>query len=500
MPDGETNELEALHKEAAVPRRRCGMMQRAAVCCAILVAAAAFLIGCVQNHHFGFRLRAAFRGADVRGAAFHGLLHLEDWFFSAKEGQLIPAGYPYVEVASPPDMPQGRTFPSETLPLDDPWFSEGQLCDTSAARRGDDALIAAMRAHREAYITEFDFQLMQEHGVRYVRLPVGWWVFDSAQLPETESMVTDLCYPDRRFVTVSNGYLTALLQMAVRHGVSFLLDMHAMPCGSADGTYNGVFPKDPIFFLNAKARAKGVEVVRNMVRWYKGLPDDLKAAVHGFTVLNEPGHLIVEPLVPGRPRVTGGNLSVVLSWLSAAVDAYEAELSPSASSAPPLLYMNLIETAFMGGDPDALWQRLASAAGQTLGLANKPWAVLDVHHYFAWGGNGSGIPPENCSTEDDLRRYVRVGMRDWMHALSTAAADSGMANLACSEWSLSLHHRDYVQPCAVPEEAALKIMYDEQVSAFQNANFAQFIWGWRMPQGGVHEKKWSLKWHMTGQS
>ena len=35
------------------------------------------------------------------------------------------------------------------------------------------------------------------------------------------------------------------LARAQRNGVKFLIDMHAMPCGSSDGTYNGVFPADP---------------------------------------------------------------------------------------------------------------------------------------------------------------------------------------------------------------------------------------------------------------
>ena len=39
-----------------------------------------------------------------------------------------------------------------------------------------------------------------------------------------------------------------------------------------------------------------------------------------------------------------------------------------------------------------------------------------------------------------------------------------LLNVACSEWALSLHHKDHVLPCTAPH--ALEIMFDEQRAAF----------------------------------
>ena len=39
-----------------------------------------------------------------------------------------------------------------------------------------------------------------------------------------------------------------------------------------------------------------------------------------------------------------------------------------------------------------------------MGLSDKPWAVFDVHFYFAWAGGGGGIPAANCSAELGLAR------------------------------------------------------------------------------------------------
>ena len=100
----------------------------------------------------------------------------------------------------------GRRFPSDAVPpaLIDPWFAEGGLIGTTAARIGDAATIRALTAHRETYITEHDFVRMAAAGIKYVRLAVGWWVFASDPSTITSpSIIPDLCYPaTKRFVTV----------------------------------------------------------------------------------------------------------------------------------------------------------------------------------------------------------------------------------------------------------------------------------------------------------
>ena len=67
----------------------------------------------------------------------------------------------------------------------------------------------------------------------------------------------------------------------------------------------------------------------------------------------------------------------------------------------PLLYMNLHESAFPGGNA---FNEMGQAM-TTMGLSGVPWAVFDVHHYFSWGGaHGAGIPAANCSTDAELTR------------------------------------------------------------------------------------------------
>jgi hypothetical protein len=93
--------------------------------------------------------------------------------------------------------------------------------------------------------------------------------------------------------------------------VQFLFDLHAMPCGASDGTYNGVYPEDPIFFQNSTATTKGLTVVENMLSWYTKLPADLQTTVHGFTLLNEPGLGKVGNTRSGVTPLPRGNTSVI---------------------------------------------------------------------------------------------------------------------------------------------------------------------------------------------
>ena len=145
-------------------------------------------------------------------------------------------------------------------------------------------------------------------------------------------------------------------------------------------------------------------------------------------------------------------------------------------------------------------------------------------------------------------------MATWVSLVVAAAERAQLPHVACSEWSLATHVRDSVPesskhssfrseldssalllssarccgmvqhhestPCLAN---ALSVMYEEQVSAFAAANMSQarahlhfayyttsecaqacsagstvrrlwqMFWGWRMPQGGWHERAWSLK-------
>ena len=45
---------------------------------------------------------------------------------------------------------------------------------------------------------------------------MGWWVFAEPTLPQAPKLVSDPCYPEKRFVTPSEPFMLALLRMGAR--------------------------------------------------------------------------------------------------------------------------------------------------------------------------------------------------------------------------------------------------------------------------------------------
>ena len=142
-------------------------------------------------------------------------------------------------------------------------------------------------------------------------------------------------------------------------------------------THRHRYPEQPQFFLNSTASNHGLEVVTNMLAWFNALPSARRAVVYGFTLLNEPGHLMVHPI--GRPdiQLLPSN-EPIIEWLRAATDIYNRTIvlpAKASGLAVPLLYLNLIETAFPGVDQHQVWDTMAQAVGTTIGLGGEDWAV-----------------------------------------------------------------------------------------------------------------------------
>lgn len=129
------------------------------------------------------------------------------------------------------------------------------------------------------------------------------------------------------------------------------------------------------------------------------------------------------------------------------------------------------------------------------------WAVLDVHHYFAWGFTGcdagarAGCVYACDEPAADVSARLESAADAFAGSLRAAAGMHGVPHVACTEWSLATHSDSSV---ACKGGDVLATMHRAQSLAYERHGVQQFFWGWKMPYGGYHKSGWSLKMFFTG--
>jgi len=406
----------------------------------------------------------------VAGVSLNGWLQLEEWFYSQDAHSLVDATEGMTQgVVFPPVFPTPESLGFE-------WASEGDLVAKLAASVGEDAAVAAVVAHRESYFTAEDVAGLREQGFDHVRLPLTWAAFAS-EADEPEKLVADPAHPDKKQVTVSRAALDRYVATLADAGLTVLIDMHTMPGGSSEGSYNGVFPSPPTFWDDPTLMTIGRGVVREMLRWYLALPETSRAAVGGFTLLNEPAHLLPD------------KRDVMLDWLAGAAADFRALVVDPAQrvgTSPPRLFVNLIETCGLNVYNMAEWMARTFAADEL-----QSWAVLDTHMYLAW--EHSAPDTWSCETDPEetkngIARFVQAKVNE----MNDAAARNGIAHTAVSEWSLATNH-DSAAGCQ--DARVLEALREAQRYAFDQGGVESYFWGWKLPSAGAHQKFWSAQFH-----
>ncbi|CAE7281280.1 EXG1 [Symbiodinium natans] len=208
------------------------------------------------------------------------------------------------------------------------------------------------------------------------------------------------------YATIPRSLLEGLFIQGNKLGLKFLLDLHAFPGGSSDGTYNGIYPSKPVFWresvqLGSSPRISlqeaGLLIVEAAIKWIEGLDDDVKKAVYGLSPMNEPAHLA------GFQNPTFAHPDEVLVWLAEATDLFKnSKLVDQGMK----MYMQVIETAFPGGSFNSMvpswWKNTTSKKDR------ETWAVFDMHWYTAWGTKAALLPGEAVLCSRPLDEIVEV--------------------------------------------------------------------------------------------
>ena len=82
---------------------------------------------------------------------------------------------------------------------------------------GKSEAVKRLRLHRDEFITEADFVWIKKHGFDFVRLPVGYWLFE-----ETDDFID------------GEGYVEKAFAWATAHNLGIVLDFHGLQ-GSQNG-------------------------------------------------------------------------------------------------------------------------------------------------------------------------------------------------------------------------------------------------------------------------
>jgi len=417
-----------------------------------------------------FGQASAARATGVAGVSLNGWLHLEDWFYSQDATSLVDTSEGMAQgVVFPPAFPTPESLGFK-------WASEGDLVARLVETAGEEATVAAFVAHRDSYFGADDLTALRARGYEHVRLPLTWAAFAS-EADEPERLITDPAHADKKQVTVSRAALDQYVAKLADAGLKIVIDMHTMPGGSSRGTYNGVFPSEPVFWDDPKLMTVGRGVVREMLRWYLALPERSRNAVGGVTLLNEPAHMLPE------------KSAAMLEWYAGVVGDYRAlivEPATKAGAPPPRLLVNFIDTCGMTVDDMGEWMARNFAADEL-----RTWAVLDTHMYLAW--EHPAPDAWSCDTpvdqiKSDILNYTttRVGQ------MNDIARRNGIAHTAVSEWSIATNH-DSKAGCQ--DTIVLEALREAQTTAFDQGGVESYFWGWKMPNAGGHQKFWSAEFH-----
>jgi len=362
----------------------------------------------------------------------------------------------------------------------------------------------------------------------------------------------DPFYDDVYWPAIPKNLVQRFLRACAKYGVGATLDIHTYPGGTSIGTFSGVWPRYSRFWTHGDIPALddkqqpdiGRTLLKDFIGWVESLAKDDPLAFNGvraISPMNEPAHLAGlyngkdpirtdrETFLPALPsdmakeylaelnngldsqpqltQVPDGNHLRVFLWLRDAIDTFRQSKLPSLGKE---LHVNVHESVLPSDvlpkqkvKPDyglntasmqvfGAWWRASTSAEE-----RAKWAVLDVHHYHAWGpectGAVEGFPTGRYSCSDDETKSQVLGTcATWSHIYRSTLeheCEEGL-RLASAEFSASTHHS---VRHACNDLPTLKMMLESQVIVAKSADVELFWWAYKMPYGGAFRSAWSLK-------
>lgn len=232
-----------------------------------------------------------------------------------------------------------------------------------------------LTVHRDTFITHSDFKWIRQHGFDFVRLPVGYWLFEN-----TDDFIDGERYVDKAF------------KWAKEYGLGVVLDFHGLP-GSQNGKdHSGVMGSVQAY--SPRNRQQALETTLYMAKRY-----GWKNALLGLEIINEP-----------HQRIFLGRLV-----------RYYDEVIPQLRAVLPERVKIIVS--------DAFWPRRMA---RILGRRAYPGVVLDIHLYQnnppVWRRRFeqllAHVQRNWLPLIDYVSKHCDVMVGEWSAALPTSALDN----------------------------------------------------------------------------
>ncbi|KAF9262542.1 exo-1,3-beta-glucanase [Marasmius fiardii PR-910] len=166
----------------------------------------------------------------------------------------------------------------------EPWITPSLFDNTGDDRIVDEwtfgqfqdhnTALNVLTQHWDTFITESDFAAIAAAGLNHVRLPIGYWAFETA--------------PGEPFISGQLPYLQRAVGWAANHGLKLIVDLHGAP-GSQNGFDNsGQRKATPEWASNSNNVARTNAIIKTIADMFKNNPDTVPI----IAPLNEPAGFV----------------------------------------------------------------------------------------------------------------------------------------------------------------------------------------------------------------
>ncbi|KAH9880942.1 hypothetical protein IAQ61_001236 [Plenodomus lingam] len=141
---------------------------------------------------------------------------------------------------------------------------------TLAEKLGPDAALAVLRKHWDTFVTWQDFNKIKQAGFNIVRIPIGYWAYDTLDSP---------------YITGAAVYIDAAVDWARLLGLKIVIDLHGAP-GSQNGYDNSGQRLDVPTWQTGDTVKQTLQVLKTISDKYA--QPSFQDVVVGIQILNEP--------------------------------------------------------------------------------------------------------------------------------------------------------------------------------------------------------------------